>query len=207
VSYLIGLLFPAFSLPLPPCVVEANGEATRLTTCASRIKSRKAQFFIIAVALSAIHFLGCTSKADKLYSECRNYFEDQQYERAINICKKALDYADGEASGTARIRRLLAATYNNWGVNYYNARDFDKALELFAMATQYNPDNAEYWRPNSPVSPGLYSRGGSGEWAYRIVQWKNAGPVSQWRDLLHAQRSADPNGTLADSLQYDPSTQ
>lgn len=39
-----------------------------------------------------------------------------------------------------------------------------------------------------------------GERLARIAQWENAGPVSKRRAILHAQRSSDSDGTLADPL-------
>jgi len=36
---------------------------------------------------------------------------------------------------------------------------------------------------------------------------RNAGVVSEWRAVLHAQRSAGPHGMLAEALQHGPSTQ
>src|SRR5215472_15631631 len=46
-----------------------------------------------------------------------------------------------------------------------------------------------------------------GERLSRIVQRQDAGPVSQWRAVLDAPRSADSDGTLADPRPYRPSAQ
>src|SRR5215472_7678757 len=46
-----------------------------------------------------------------------------------------------------------------------------------------------------------------GERLPRIVHRQDAGPVSQWRAVLDAPRSADSDGTLADPRQYRPSAQ
>src|SRR5215472_10838560 len=41
----------------------------------------------------------------------------------------------------------------------------------------------------------------------RIIQWENAGPVSQGRAVLYTEGSADSDGALADPRQHGPSAQ